>query len=143
MQARLDALKVPYGAILDVDNINNIDKLLEPFMRELDLQGLYMDYPILKSPQLKAHSLHISRQALTDIMHDSRLIPVITSLNAGDIFSRGMDHCLPRKPAKQDGKEPRVWYDRILAYYKRLDLFWIGSLCLKRRLCKYNKDLKK
>jgi ubiquinone/menaquinone biosynthesis C-methylase UbiE len=92
MQAKLEMLNVPYGVILDVDDINNVDKLLEPFMKELDLQGLVADYRdcfvgpsgLLAMTDRRGKA---SRAMLIKIINDRRLISRIISLNLEYIFT--------------------------------------------------------
>jgi len=105
MQEKMDKLNVPFGVILDVDNVEDIDEVLEPFMKELDLQGLFKDYPellkvtdtatVIARPSKTAEaistrdkvSVTLRRAAMINIIRDSRLIPVITSLDTEFIFA--------------------------------------------------------
>jgi tRNA(Arg) A34 adenosine deaminase TadA len=98
MQYKLDKLGVPFGVILDVDNIKDADKLLEPFMQELDLQGLVADYPWLSNTVILSEAKNLKKilrpfraqddkRTLINVINDRRLMLKIASLNLEYIFS--------------------------------------------------------
>jgi len=76
MEYELKKLNCPYGVILDIDNTGNVDKLLENFLDELDLQALYKEYDLTRD--------------VRRIVLDSRLIPTIKSLKLDYIMTHGV-----------------------------------------------------
>ncbi|MCM8782056.1 MAG: hypothetical protein NC828_03290 [Candidatus Omnitrophica bacterium] len=92
MGEKLNKLNVPFGVILDVDNMKNIEKILEPFITELDLQGLFHDYPIpyrvsgTFSIGVSGTKLNLDRNTLIKIITDRRLLPRIASFDLEYMF---------------------------------------------------------
>ncbi|NQU73669.1 MAG: hypothetical protein HQ547_03045, partial [Candidatus Omnitrophica bacterium] len=107
MEKKLSDLGVPYGVILDVDKIEDIDGLLEPFMTELDLQSLFADYPIL-TDLTRLESVRLDRNTLIKIARDRRLIPLITSLNLEYMFSRTKDTPAGKYPVRKKSTQTRT-----------------------------------
>ncbi|MCM8780909.1 MAG: hypothetical protein NC908_03180, partial [Candidatus Omnitrophica bacterium] len=99
MQEKLNKLGVPFGVILDIDNMENIEKILEPFMTELDLQGLFKDYPLLY--KVSTTKLDLDRATLIKIMRDRRLLPSIISLDLEYILSNGTSPSSQKCPTRK------------------------------------------
>jgi len=107
MEKKLSDLGVPYGVILDVDRIEDIDGLLEPFMAELDLQGLFADYPVLRD-LIRLESVRLDKNTLIKIARDRRLIPSIASLNLEYMFSRTKDIPTRKYPVRKKSTQTRT-----------------------------------
>jgi len=99
MREKMSILGMRFGVILDVDSIDAIDGALEPFMAELDLQGLYADYPELGKLAQGAVS-GIDKDILVRIIRDKRFLPAIRSLDLEFMFSHGKAVQENHKPIK-------------------------------------------
>ncbi|MCX5715575.1 MAG: hypothetical protein NTV07_01695, partial [Candidatus Omnitrophica bacterium] len=125
MQEKMGKLGVRNGAILDIDNISGLDKILELLIAELDMQALFRDYPALSKVTdtsrpytLRAGVCHftpVTRQEVATIIRDPRLIPKIASLGLAQKFGVDINNFglplagISQKPVKRyvcDAIEP-------------------------------------